>query len=68
MRGARDGFGFDLELPSAVLAALGLKEGSYPLDDLLSDTRLFLEVQEKTGKVRIDLSPLQSFVFRIQEG
>ncbi|MEZ5072198.1 MAG: alpha-amylase family glycosyl hydrolase [Bacteroidales bacterium] len=62
---ARDGFGFDLELPEGAVSALGLQPGSLVLEDLLGDTRTGLEVHEKTGKVRIDLAPLQSVVYRI---
>jgi glycosidase len=62
-----DTFGFDLKIPAEVISELNLENKTYTLQDLLyNDKSVELVVNEGVGTTRIELEPLQSFVFSIE--
>ena len=64
---ANDTFGFDLEIPDYIIEQWKLKDGSYSASDLLYDEiNGELKVENGLGKIRVDIRPLQSFIFRVQ--
>jgi hypothetical protein len=63
---AKESFGFELQLPASAVQAWKLKDGNYLLKDQLSDHQGELVVLQKTGNIRIDLGPLQSYILLLQ--
>jgi len=61
-----EGFGFDLALPQEVIRTWKLGAGTYRLRDQLSDRVLELHVSGGTGRVRIDLDPLESLILAME--
>lgn len=63
---ATDSYGFDLDLPESLIAAWNLKQGSYNFkDQFYKQYGTQLVVLDGKGKVRIDLKPLESFIFSL---
>jgi hypothetical protein len=63
---ANEGFGFDLQVPAGIISAWGLEDGEYVLEDQLSDREQALTITDGKGLIRVDLGPLQSFIFKLQ--
>ncbi|MEN8203612.1 MAG: alpha-amylase family protein [Bacteroidota bacterium] len=63
---AKDGFGFELQLPKSAIHAWKLKDGTYTLKDQLGDHSGELIVSHGKGTTRIDIKPLQSFILQLQ--
>ncbi|MDO4230285.1 MAG: alpha-amylase family glycosyl hydrolase [Capnocytophaga sp.] len=60
-------FGFDLQIPQFIIGSWFLNDGTYTLtDELYHNQKTTLHVSNGHGKVRVEMAPLQSFVFRIQ--
>jgi glycosidase len=59
---AADTFGFDLRLPADIISTWGLKDGNYPLKNVLGDQTLALLVGEGKATTRIDIAPLESLI------
>lgn len=62
---ASDNFGFELQIPGEILNIWGLDEGEYTLADQLSEHRQSLLVSGGTALTRVDLAPLQSYIFKL---
>jgi len=62
---ARESFGFELQLPREIIDAWKLEDGTYELEDQLSDQLLELRVSGGSGVCRIDLEPLRSFILKV---
>ena len=63
---SHDTFGFDLGLPGEIIHAWDLSEGTYTLADQLDGSTTQLIVENGTAKTRVELKPLESFIFRLQ--
>jgi len=63
---SNDTFGFNLNLPQNVVQAWGLKEGNYTLKDQLGGQNRELIVMYGKAEARIDIEPLESFIFKLQ--
>jgi glycosidase len=62
-----DTFGFVLGIPGDIISTLGLIDGKYKLtDQLYKKVSAELIVDYGYGKVRVDLQPLESFIFKFQ--
>jgi glycosidase len=59
---AADTFGFDLHVPAEIITAWDLKQGNYPLKNVLGDQTLELVVGEGKASTRIDIAPLESLI------
>ncbi len=63
---ANDTYGFELQIPQHIIETWQLKEGSYTLtDQLYEKTTGNLKVENGLGKMRVDVKPLESFVFKL---
>ncbi|WGK64104.1 alpha-amylase family glycosyl hydrolase [Croceiramulus getboli] len=61
---AQDAFGFELQIPAAVINDLGLEDGNYKASELLrGEQQAQLRVESGTGFIRIDVAPLASVVY-----
>ncbi len=66
---ANDSFGFDLEIPSALLTKWHINDGEYLLkDQLYKQETTLLKVKNGLGKTRVTLRPLESFIFKLEIG
>lgn len=64
---ANDTFGFELQLPQDIIQQWKLNDGTYEaIDQLYGEEEAMLTIEEQLGKMRIDIKPLQSFVFRVE--
>ena len=67
-----ESYGFDLQIPPEVIREWGLEEGTCLLTDQLADPgsrqEFRLQVAEGTGRVRIDLKPLESYILALESG
>jgi glycosidase len=62
-----ENYGFELQIPSEIVANWKLEDGSYTLtDQLYGQESLKLSVEGGLGKVRIDLNPLESFILALE--
>lgn len=62
-----DSYGFDLQVPSAVVSAMNLNSATYTLTDrLYGQAETTLNVQDGQGKVKIDLQPLEALILSIE--
>ncbi len=61
-------YDFELKIPEDVISKWGLAEGSYPLKEkLYGKQQKRLSVVEGLGKISLQLEPLQSFIFSIEQ-
>lgn len=61
----KDSFGFDLQIPQFIIGSWFLNDGSYQLvDALYGNQKTTLNIANGQGKMRVDIAPLQSLVFR----
>ncbi|MFZ4412362.1 MAG: alpha-amylase family protein [Bacteroidales bacterium] len=66
---AKDGFGFDLEIPTDLLRKWGINDGEYLLkDQLYQQETTILNVMNGIGKTRVTLRPLESFIYKVEIG
>lgn len=62
----KEGFGFDLQIPQFVIGSWFLNDNTYTMSDALyQHHKTTLNVQNGKGKMRVDIAPLQSFVFKL---
>jgi glycosidase len=63
---ATETYGFDLEIPINLISAWGLDEGELQMtDQLYRKEAVKLKVTNGLGKTRVIVSPLESFIFKI---
>ncbi len=63
---AIDRFGFELQLPEDLVETWNLKDGTYPLKDMLSDRTMELQVKNGKAETRIDIDPLESLILAVK--
>ncbi|MEC7781956.1 MAG: alpha-amylase family protein [Bacteroidota bacterium] len=64
---AKDTFGFELQIPQDIIKQWNLNDGTYKAtDQLYNEEQAVLQVQNQGGTMRVDIKPLQSFVFKIE--
>ena len=64
---ANDSFGFELQIPGDVVQEMGLSDDSYMLNDqLYKQESAELIVENGVASVRVDIKPLESFIFKIE--
>jgi hypothetical protein len=61
----RETYGFDLRLPENLIETWNLHDGTYTLEDVLSDRILELIVKGDVAESRIDLEPLESLILTV---
>lgn len=60
-------YNLDLKLPENMIRSWGLRHGSYTLEEkLYGKIKPTLEVENREGCIKIDLLPLESFIFQIK--
>ena len=65
---AKDTFGFELQIPQQIIEQWQLQNGNYHLQDQLDNNKTGnLEISDGKGTFRVDINPLQSFIFKVQE-
>jgi glycosidase len=62
---ANDTFGFELQVPGEIIQKWGLSEGNFPITDILYGSEHVLKVKNRIGKFRVDINPLESFIFEV---
>ncbi|PHR97199.1 MAG: alpha-amylase [Leeuwenhoekiella sp.] len=63
---ANDTFGFELQIPEHIIEVWQLKDGDYTMtDQLYGKTSGNLKVENGLGNMRVDVKPLESFVFKL---
>ncbi len=62
---SKDSFGFNLKLTQDVVQAWDLQEGNYALKDQLGGQSQELIVKNGKAETRIEIKPLESFIFRL---
>ena len=62
---AKNTFGFSLSLPGEVVETWELRDGKYTLTDQLGGLSHELTVQNGKAETRIEIKPLESFIFRL---
>ena len=61
-----ESYGFDLQLPAYLLGSWFLNDGTYTLSDALYyEKQTTLYIENGKGRLRVDIAPLESLVFRI---
>ena len=61
-----ENYGFDLQLPAYLLGSWFLNDGTYTLSDALYyEKQTTLYIENGKGRLRVDIAPLESLVFRI---
>ena len=63
---AQDTFGFELQLPESIIKKWNLSNGKYQvIDQLYGNQEGELNVYEGKAELRVDIKPLQSFIFKV---
>ena len=63
-----DYFGFDLQLPAYLLGSWFLNDGTYTLiDALYNEKHTTLQIANGKGRLRVDIAPLESLIFKISK-
>uniref|UniRef100_UPI0037CA49A7 alpha-amylase family glycosyl hydrolase n=1 Tax=Pseudozobellia thermophila TaxID=192903 RepID=UPI0037CA49A7 len=62
---AEDWFGFDLALPEDLVQKWNLADGDYTIKDVLYGNQGILNVESGIARVRVDVNPLESFIFKL---
>ena len=61
-----DTFGFELQIPQEIIESWHLENGNYTMiDQLYEETTTTLKVEHNMGTMRVDIKPLESFVFKV---
>jgi len=64
---SNENYTFELKIPNDIINKWGLKEGSYAtVDQLYSQNNASVEVKDGIGIMKIEIEPLESFIFKIQ--
>lgn len=63
---ANDRFGFELKIPEDIVQKWKLSEGDHLIKDVLYGSERTLKVENGRGEVRVDINPLESFIFKLQ--
>ncbi len=63
---ANDRFGFELKIPEDIIQKWQLSKGNYAIRDVLYGSEHTLKIENSRGEVRVDIDPLQSFIFKVQ--
>ncbi len=63
---ANDRFGFELKIPEDIIQKWQLSEGNHPIRDVLYGSEHTLKVENARGEVRVDINPLESFIFKVK--
>lgn len=59
-------FGFELRIPAGIITQWKLKDGSYPMTDVLyGNKKENLVVQQGEGKMKLEIGPLESYIFHL---
>ena len=65
---ANDTFGFSIGLPPDLVEKWQLNDGDYLLtDQLYGEEKAVLKVKQGNARMRVDLKPLQSFIFKLEK-
>ena len=63
---ANNTYGFELQIPQHIIEKWDLRDGSYSAtDQLYNSQKTDLKVENGVGSMRVDLKPLESFVFKL---
>src|SRR6056297_144172 len=62
---AHDTFGFELKLPEEIITKWRLSDGNHSITDVLYGSEHVLKVKNGIGKLRVDINPLESFIFEL---
>ena len=62
---ANDWFGFELKIPGEVIKKWQLSEGKHAITDVLFGSDKILNVENGIGTFRVDINPLESYIFRL---
>lgn len=58
---------FELIIPNDIIQKWRLKEGKYTIiDQLYTKSKLFLQVINGQGRVKIELNPSESFIYQLK--
>ncbi|MGJ8736093.1 alpha-amylase family glycosyl hydrolase [Zobellia laminariae] len=63
---ANDWFGFELKLPENIVREWQLSNGEHTITDALYGVEKTLKVENGFAQVRIDINPLESFIFVVK--
>tara|TARA_R110002049_G_scaffold24588_3_gene86941 strand:- start:10846 stop:12720 length:1875 start_codon:yes stop_codon:yes gene_type:complete len=63
----KETYEFDLKIPSEIINKWNLKDGDFPLKDMLYNAKSFnLKIDNSLGKIKIIIKPLESFILQLQ--
>ena len=63
---ANNTYGFELQIPQHIIEKWDLRDGNYTAtDQLYNSQKTDLKVENGVGSMRVDLKPLESFVFKL---
>lgn len=63
----KETYKFDLKIPSEIINKWNLKDGDFPLKDMLYNAKSFnLKIDNSLGKIKIIIKPLESFILQLQ--
>jgi len=61
-------YSFELKIPEDIIAKWQLKSGTYSLtEQLYQEINANMVVNNGQGKILLDLAPLQSYIFKVDE-
>ncbi|MEO0527354.1 MAG: alpha-amylase family glycosyl hydrolase [Bacteroidota bacterium] len=64
---ANERYGFELGIPEEIVKIWNLKTGSYEVrDQLYGEQGTSLKIKNNLGRMRVDLDPLESFIFKLK--
>lgn len=63
---ASETYGFELKIPEEIMKKWDLRDGSHSFIDMLYGSTKILKVTNGIGKARIDIKPLESFIYRLE--
>ena len=64
---SKETYEFDLKIPSEIINKWNLKDGDFPLKDMLYNAKSFnLKIDNSLGKIKIIIKPLESFILQLQ--
>ncbi len=65
---AENTYGFLLRIPQVIIKKWEFSDGNYSVEDqLYHKEKGNLEISDKKGQLRVDIKPLESFIFKVQE-
>jgi hypothetical protein len=64
---AENTYGFELQIPSAIIEKWNLEAGEYEMkDQLYKSYKTTLKVEDEKAYLRIDIKPLESFILKLE--